>query len=152
MEGILTKNNIALFIQRTEKIQEHTPANWGKMNAAQMFQHVNKSVQSLFDDTKIKRMFMGRIIGKLILNKAIKDEQPIVKNSPTAPSFVSDKSVDFNKEKATWISYLEKFSKLNEKELEGKIHPFFGKMTGKQWNVLIYKHIDHHLKQFETNN
>jgi len=41
MEGILTKNNIALFIQRTEKIQEHTPANWGKMNAAQMFQHVD---------------------------------------------------------------------------------------------------------------
>ncbi len=150
MEGFLTKNNLDHFIQRTDKIQEKSSANWGKMDAAQMFQHLNKSVQSLFEENKVKRMFLGRIIGKLILKKAIKDKKPISKNSPTAPSFVSDNSVDFNKEKNTWKMYLEKFAKLTESDLEGKIHPFFGKMTGNQWNVLIYKHVDHHLKQFEN--
>jgi hypothetical protein len=27
-------------------------------------------------------------------------------------------------------------------------HPAFGKMTKKQWGILIYKHLDHHLQQF----
>jgi len=34
--------------------------------------------------------------------------------------------------------------------MEGKVHPFFGKMTGNQWNVLIYKHVVHHLEQFNN--
>lgn len=27
-------------------------------------------------------------------------------------------------------------------------HPMFGKMTAKEWALIGYKHIDHHLKQF----
>jgi len=27
-------------------------------------------------------------------------------------------------------------------------HPFFGKMTAKQWGILAHKHVDHHLRQF----
>jgi hypothetical protein len=27
-------------------------------------------------------------------------------------------------------------------------HPFFGKLSGKEWGELTYKHIDHHLQQF----
>jgi len=25
---------------------------------------------------------------------------------------------------------------------------FFGKLSGKEWGELMYKHIDHHLRQF----
>jgi hypothetical protein len=27
-------------------------------------------------------------------------------------------------------------------------HPAFGKLSPRAWGVLIYKHLDHHLKQF----
>jgi Protein of unknown function (DUF1569) len=27
-------------------------------------------------------------------------------------------------------------------------HPFWGKMTYEDWNKLMWKHMDHHLKQF----
>ena len=30
----------------------------------------------------------------------------------------------------------------------GRVHSFFGKMTGAEWGVLQYKHVDHHLRQF----
>ena len=33
-----------------------------------------------------------------------------------------------------------------EEYLEG--HPFFGAMTSEEWSVLMYKHLDHHLRQF----
>jgi transposase InsO family protein len=27
-------------------------------------------------------------------------------------------------------------------------HSFFGTMTPEQWSILMYKHLDHHLRQF----
>ena len=27
-------------------------------------------------------------------------------------------------------------------------HPFFGRMTGEEWDRLLWKHLDHHLRQF----
>ena len=33
-------------------------------------------------------------------------------------------------------------------EHECLYHPFFGKMSAKEWAVIGHKHIDHHLRQF----
>jgi hypothetical protein len=27
-------------------------------------------------------------------------------------------------------------------------HPFFGPLTSAEWDVLMWKHLDHHLRQF----
>jgi hypothetical protein len=27
-------------------------------------------------------------------------------------------------------------------------HPVFGRMRGSSWGVLVYRHMDHHLRQF----
>mgnify|MGYP001794749648 CR=1 FL=1 len=27
-------------------------------------------------------------------------------------------------------------------------HAFFGRMPGQEWAILMYKHLDHHLRQF----
>jgi hypothetical protein len=150
MKSILDKEEILNFKNLSEQIQEKNLANWGKMNAAQMFQHLNKSVEVIFTDKPIKRMFIGRIIGKMILKKALRNSSPIDKNTPTAPTFIADNSVDFVKEKEQWLGYLAKFTKMGEIDFEGKVHPFFGKMTGHQWNALIYKHVVHHLEQFKV--
>ncbi len=149
MNSIIDKKALTNFLNRSEAIASTNTANWGKMDAAQMFQHLNKSLESIFSSDKVKRMFIGRIIGKMILKKALNDK-PIDKNTPTAPSFVADSNVDFEIEKQKWIDNLNKFNDLSESNMEGKVHPFFGKMTGNEWNSLIYKHVDHHLKQFEN--
>jgi len=148
MNSIIDKKTLTNFINRSEAIIADNTANWGKMDAAQMFQHLNKSLESVFSADKVKRMFIGRIIGKMILKKAL-NSKTIDKNSPTAPSFIADSTVNFDLEKKKWIVNLNKFNDLSEADMEGKVHPFFGIMTGNEWNVLIYKHVDHHLKQFE---
>jgi hypothetical protein len=30
----------------------------------------------------------------------------------------------------------------------GNAHPTFGPMTGRDWDVLVWRHLDHHLRQF----
>jgi hypothetical protein len=30
----------------------------------------------------------------------------------------------------------------------GPVHPLFGPLTHREWSALMYRHVDHHLKQF----
>ena len=147
MAAIFDNQKKEELTKKFELITEETPAKWGKMNAAQMFQHLNKALDGLIHKQAVKRMFLGRFLGKLILKKALKGKY-LAKNSPTAPEYISDKSVNFTIEKKQWLESLNTFSTITESDLEGAIHPFFGKMTGKEWRILIEKHTAHHLNQF----
>lgn len=46
------------------------------------------------------------------------------------------------------IIHLNKFHKNGPETCISHPHPFFGKLTSEQWGKGIYKHLDHHLKQF----
>jgi hypothetical protein len=37
---------------------------------------------------------------------------------------------------------------MGEKGCDGNVHRFFGRLTGAEWGVTQYKHLDHHLRQF----
>ena len=45
---------------------------------------------------------------------------------------------------------IEQFFNTDKSELVSRPHPFFGKMTAEEWGMLGYKHLDHHLKQFDV--
>jgi hypothetical protein len=70
---------------------------------------------------------------------------PIKKNMPTVPSFKIKEEADVAEEKKKWITLIDKYKNLSS---DGFIHPFFGAMTKEQTGYLVYKHSDHHLRQF----
>ena len=54
-------------------------------------------------------------------------------------------SKDFEKEKAQLLDMLNRFTESN---MINEQHPVFGKLTKEQWSKAMWKHLDHHLKQF----
>lgn len=123
-------------------------AQWGKMNVFQMLKHNTYWNGWILgeDNQTYKQTFLGKIFGKIALNKMIKDEQPFDKNIPTSVPFkVKETNGDFEAEKLKWISLTEAYENYNNTDF---IHDFFGKMTKEQIGILVYKHSDHHLRQF----
>ncbi len=53
----------------------------------------------------------------------------------------------FDSDKANLTSAINRLGTL-QLDHECLPHPFFGKMSVKQWCVIAHKHIDHHLRQF----
>ena len=53
--------------------------------------------------------------------------------------------VDLAEEKKKWLKLLDGYEHFSN---EGFIHPFFGTMTKEDTGLIVYKHIDHHLRQF----
>jgi len=68
----------------------------------------------------------------------------------TAPQFIINNSRDFELEKGTLISYINRTQQLGEEEFEGKESLSFGKLTSKEWNNMFAKHLDYHLSQFNV--
>jgi hypothetical protein len=80
----------------------------------------------------------------MALKDMMKDE-PMKRNLPTVPSFKVKQRIDIAEEKIKWIKLLDEYEHYS---INGFVHPFFGMMTKEQTGWLAYKHIDHHLRQF----
>ncbi len=148
MSTILDKSTSEIIIQRVRNLTEYSEARWGKMDVVQMLVHCNESSKMAIGTKKLKRMFLGRIFGRMVLKKALKDNTPIKKNSPTVPGLIVKSRKNFSKEKDDFIRVLSTLGMMKIEDFNDKVHPFFGKMTGKEWGLLMFKHFDHHLKQF----
>lgn len=102
--------------------------------------------RQMLGNLKIKRVFIGRLLGPMILKKVLKDDRPFGKNSPTSPILKTiGETGDIEQQKKEWINRIEQYASYNTPTF---VHPFFGPMTKEQVGFFAYKHTDHHLRQF----
>jgi hypothetical protein len=146
MKSILDKTTRDEIIARVNSLDENSTPEWGKMNVSQMLRHCTKWDEMALGKAKYKQSFIGKLFGKMALKDMMKDE-PSKKNLPTVPSFKIKENVDVAEEKAKWIRLLNEYSHYSD---SGFVHPFFGAMTAEQTGKMVYKHIDHHLRQFKS--
>jgi hypothetical protein len=149
MKTIFDKRIRAELIERTNQLDSESKALWGKMNVNQMTKHCIIWHQWVLDvDNKIeyKQNFIGKLFGKMVLNRNTKDDKPLSKNAPAGSDFiVNEKSGDLERQKMTLIELIEQYEQYNNSNY---IHDFFGKMTIEQIGIFAYKHSEHHLRQF----
>ncbi len=121
-------------------------AQWGKMNVYQKMKHCTKWDDMTLGKIRVKKMFLGRIFGRIALKNVLKNEVPLGKNSPSASELIiKEKDGDFALQKAEWIKRIGEYEYFDNRNF---IHPFFGAMTKEQVGQFVYKHHDHHLRQF----
>ncbi|MDN3689358.1 DUF1569 domain-containing protein [Cyclobacterium jeungdonense] len=136
------------LILRISALYPSHKAQWGNMNVFQMVKHNtywNEWILGKGGHTN-KQAWMGKLFGNMALRSMIKDEKPLDKNIPTSSQFkVKEQTGDLEAEKTKWIALTRAYDQFDNPAF---IHDFFGKMTSGQIGVLVYKHSDHHLRQF----
>lgn len=146
MKSVFDNNVRQELVNRINSLTPQHQAQWGKMNAFQMAKHCTSCEDMFHGKIKIKRVFIGRLIGPMLLKKALKADAPFGRNAPTAPILkTTSDSGDIEQQKKDWISRIEQYASYQDINY---VHPFFGPMTKEQIGVFAYKHADHHLRQF----
>lgn len=146
MKSIFDKATRDELIHRINSLNESSNSVWGKMNLFQMLKHCTLWDEWIQGKTTYNRVLSGRILGKIMLKNALKNDAPLQRNTPTIPSLITkEKNGDIATQKAEWISRIEKYANYSNPTF---VHVFFGKMTTEQIGYFVYKHIDHHLRQF----
>ena len=140
---ITTRNEL---VERIKSLNPENSAQWGRMNVYQMVKHCTLHEDMVLGKLKIKRVFIGRLMGGMLLKKVLKDDKPFGKNSPTSSLLKTlRESGDIEQQKKEWIDRLDQYATYTDPDF---IHPFFGPMTKDQIGFFAYKHVDHHLRQF----
>lgn len=141
-----TKDNQEL-IERLNKLTPESQALWGKMSVDQMLSHCIAPIDVALGNSQLKKpnLLIG-FLGKMMKNKII-NGNVFKKNSPTAPSFIREKSYDFDITRNELIEKVQQF-KQGASAIKCDKHPFFGKMSVEDWDKLQWKHLNHHLEQF----
>lgn len=145
MKTIFDEKVVKQLLIRIDKVDDGCRAKWGKMDAYQMVKHCNLSEAMFQGKNRYNRLFVGRLFGSLVLRGILKNDKPMKKNQPTHTTFKITGSGDLTKEKEQWKEALLGY--LNSTDLQF-VHPFFGNMTQQQIGHYVYKHTDHHLRQF----
>ena len=147
MKSIFDKQTKDEVVGRIKLLNENSKPQWGKMTVAQMVKHCSLCEEYYYGNIKIKRSFLGRVFGKRAINSILKDETTgIRKNAPTPPPFkVSTPDLNLEVERENWEKLINRYDTFAG---ENFTHWFFGKMSKNQLGEFIYKHCDHHLRQF----
>jgi hypothetical protein len=146
MPSIYSKSDNDAMIARIQKLQPNTEALWGQMNAVQMMKHANEAIIVAFGENTIAVNLMMRILGRLIKNKVFNSPE-FQKNSPTAKEFIFEGDFDFESTQQELIQNYSRFA-AGPQSITLRKHPFWGNMSSEDWDKLMWKHIDHHLRQF----
>jgi hypothetical protein len=137
----------ASIIARLISITPLTARVWGRMTPAQMLLHCRNQIGLGTGDVSAKAMFPSPV--QWLAKQTFGFVLPWSRNLPTAPEMVAygHDGLDFNGEMNALRDSISAFVALPEDaHLEG--HPIFGKMSKDEWGKIIYKHLDHHLRQF----
>jgi Protein of unknown function (DUF1569) len=139
LAGCLRERILSLSAASTRK--------WGKMDLQQMLVHCTAQLKLAVGEMTSQMQgpaLMRTGLGKWILFSVL----PWPKGSMTPIEMKAEANrsliTDIDTGKGILLSYLEKTRNLESL----KPHPFFGSLNRDEWARLIYKHLDHHLKQF----
>ena len=145
MKTIFDPATTEQLIERIRALQPGNKAAWGKMSVWQMLKHCTLSEEMFLGKKVYKRLFIGRLFGAMVLKGMLKNENPLRKNQPTHPVLKIAGEGNFEAERSKWIGLLKEYQHFSDQYF---VHPFFGKMSKVQVGQFVYKHTDHHLRQF----
>ena len=132
--------------RRVDRLEPDSARQWGKMHAAQMVCHVADQL----------RVALGELdtAGKPGLLRFRPLRQLLVYWLPwpkgrieTAPEMLTTMPLEWHDDVSTLHVLIENFGK-RALVVKWAMHPMFGPLSGHEWGVLSWKHLDYHLQQF----
>ena len=116
------------------------------MNASQVVAHLTQAVMMASGELPVR--FRRTPLRLTPIKQLAVYLLPFPKGLPTAPELLARQPVgDWPTETAELRAALDRLVR-RERSAPWPKHPVFGNLSARAWGVLVYRHTDHHLRQF----
>jgi hypothetical protein len=134
------------LIERVRQLAPDKQRLWGRMEIGQMVAHVSDQLRMALGEVELQAVrgpFRFRPMRYLVVHVL-----PWPKGKAKAPpeAFTTHPTT-LEADRRTLVELIERFGVAPPEQLK-PLHPLFGRMTPEDWDVLSYRHLDHHLRQF----
>jgi hypothetical protein len=150
MKNLFEAAKVEEVKERMAQLRPDSERLWGKMNPAQALAHCSGAIEFAVGDRIPPRMLLGRIIGRMVKPMVFGNDEPMRRNSPTVKDLVVQDERDLGTERERLCGLIDRFAAAGPRGCTTHPHSFFGRLTPEEWATLMYKHLDHHLRQFRV--
>lgn len=134
--------------RRVVRLRPDSERLWGRMDAAQALAHCAAGLELALGARRPPRKLLGRLAGRFLKPLALGDDKPMRRNSPTVKGLEVSDERDVEAERQHLLRLIDQFVAEGPEGCTTHPHSFFGQLRPHEWAVLMYKHLDHHLRQF----
>jgi len=117
------------------------------MEPTQLLPHLASGLRLALGERKLDGAPPGRIRGAIWRYLAIHRLPWPEGKIQSPPGAFSTPSLGWERDRQVVVELVERFVTTPPDRL-AVIHPTFGRMRPRDWDVLQYRHLDHHLRQF----
>ena len=145
MKSVWNEADYREICSRLDRLRPDAAPRWGRFTAPQMVCHLADALKMASGTLSVQPKKLP--IRHPPLKQLIIYWLPFPKSAPTAPELVTRVATEWHGELRELRQQLEAFQKRGP---AGPFvpHPAFGRLSSRAWGVLVYRHTDHHLKQF----
>jgi len=133
---------------RIARLRSDSLRQWGRMDVAQALAHCSTGFEVAAGLRRPRRHALGWCIGWLLKPLALGNEAPMRRNTPTVNEQLVQDPRDLEQERLRLCGWIDRFVAAGPGGCTRHPHAFFGPLTPEEWARLMYKHLDHHLRQF----
>ncbi len=135
------------ILDRLARLTPSNPRLWGRMEPAQLLPHLATGLGFALGEQKMEGTPPGPLRAAIFRYLAI-HLLPWPKGKIQAPrGAFNTPSLGWERDREIVAELIERFAIAPPQKL-GAVHPMFGRMEPHDWDVLQYRHLDHHLRQF----
>jgi hypothetical protein len=134
------------LLERLGRLTPESRPAWGRMSVREMVCHLGESMKMATGELQCapKRGPLSFPPLRWLLIHAL----PFPKGVPTAPELLAGRpSPSFAEDRARLVELMGQVVAMGPGATYPR-HPAFGHFPGRDWGVLMHKHVDHHLRQF----
>jgi len=133
------------LVERFTRLSPGAAPRWGRFNAPRMVTHVTDALRS-----SLGELAVAAVPGPLKvwpLNTLVIYYLPWPKGAPTAPELIARTPAEWGTELEELQAAIDRFAARGSHG-SWPAHAAFGQIDGAAWGRLMYRHLDHHLRQF----
>jgi Protein of unknown function (DUF1569) len=135
------------ILDRIGKLGPDLRPSWGVMSPAQMCAHCAEVLEVAEGKALEGTPWFVRPFGGLI-KKLVLSDRPYPRGARTHPQYVFADLVNFASGRDRLVAAVNALFEAGRESAGLAPHPLFGRMTAEEKGWGMYKHLDHHLRQF----
>lgn len=146
MKSIYNNYDNKEIINRIDLLDNDSSPIWGKTSLDDFYRQSLLELDIAYGKKDVKINQLKKTFSRILKNHFIKC---LIYND--CQDFYSRKSKKETSEKELKKELIQKINRLGNQGKHAVMslhHPFWGKMTYREWDYLVYNYLDNHLKQF----
>jgi hypothetical protein len=133
------------IVRRIRSVRDEMKPRWGKMSSAAMLCHLEQSLRMHLGHLPVKSKRLP--LRYFPLKQLVVYLLPVPKGTPTAPELIAAGGPPCDNTAPGIERLLDEFAQTKD-TTSWPEHPAFGRLSRSAHGRLLWKHIDHHLRQF----